>query len=392
MHKQRLALLILAFLGAKVLEMTTWITKTTYAAGEAAEKTIGAHETGLGRQAHLILLAIGLVAVLAPGVRDGQLTNRLSDGLSRLGRLTAAGLGIALLATCYLSNQINADDPDALLSSYVMETEGEIGVAELDLEAANKALAAGKADAEAAVAEAQAKVDTFAGLDARFIEETEDGDGYNSFATDLAAAQAALDALTTAVSDAELGVEETKAMAEEMRAMTPAQMFDGESYKAAGTGHLMGMLFALLALCALVFSRDGAVGTAIEKRWEVASLALLASASVLCACQTATVGPLEVGVPALEHPEGKAVFFGGLVVAVGALSIRRNKDIGWIDGLLFTGLLGAIMGASLFHLVDIVLQGTQPPTSQLLALALPAMALVALWPIGNCCEPKEESA
>ena len=44
MHKQRLALLILSFLGAKVLGMTTWITKTTYAAGEAAEETRCRHD------------------------------------------------------------------------------------------------------------------------------------------------------------------------------------------------------------------------------------------------------------------------------------------------------------------------------------------------------------
>jgi hypothetical protein len=392
MHKQRLALLILSFLGAVGLHMSTWITKTAYAAGEATERIIGPHETGLGRQAHLILLAIGLVAILAPGVKDGRLTNGLSDSLSRIGRLTAAGLAIALLATCYLSKQINADDPEALLTSYVIEAEGEIGVAEKDLEDANAALAAGKAEAEAAVTAAKAKKD--AHFDPSFSNE-EWGEAVATGETlneDLAAAQAALDALTTAVSDAELGIEETKARAEHVRASTPVQMFDGQSFKSAGMGHLLGMLFGLLGLVALVCSGSGTVGSATEKRWAVASLALLASASVLCACQTATVGPLEVGVRAWEHPEGKAVLVGGLVIFFGVLSLRRDKAFGWIDGLLFTGLLGALLGASLIHLVDVVLTGTQPTASQLLALALPAMALVSLWPIAACCPPKEDAA
>jgi hypothetical protein len=375
MNKQRLGLVLTAFLGAMALHFTTWITKTSFAAGESSEKLIGIHESGLGRQAHLILLAIGLVAILAPGAKDGLLTNRLSDSLGRLGRLTVAALGIGLLATCYLSMQVNADNPAALLSSYVMEAEGEIGVAQDDLKAAKSALGAGKAEAEAAVATAQAKVDA---MNAAGSAEAGGDAG-------LAEAQATLSALNSAVSDAELGVEETKAMADEMRAMTPAQMFEGEHYKAAGFGHLLGILFGLSSLLILVCSRSGALHFATEKRWVVASLSLLASAAVLAACQTATVGPMEIGVKALEHPEGKAIQGLGLAVAFGVLVIRRDKSFGWVDGLLFTGLLGAMVGAGMLHTTDIVLQGTQVPASQMLSLVLPVMALVSLWPIGACC-------
>jgi hypothetical protein len=379
MNKQRLGLVVTAFFGAMALHFTTWITKTTYAAGEATDKLVGIHETGLGRQAHLILLAIGLVAILAPGEKEGLLTNRLSDKLGRLGKLTAAGLGIALLATCYLSKQINADDPAALLSSYVQETEGEIGVAQNDLDAAKAASTAGKAGAEAAVAKEQALVDAM-------TEEARTEEGADA---GLLEAQEALTTLTSAVSDAELGVEEIKIAADELRAMTPAQMFDGESYKAAGLGHWLGLLFGLMALFTVTFGCTGELRFATEKRWTVASLGLLSSAAVLAACQTATVGPMEIGVKALEHPEGKAIQMLGLLVAVGVLLIRRNKAFGWIDGLLFTGLLCAMIAAGLLHTTDIVLQGTQVPASQMLSLVLPAMALVSLWPIGACCKSVE---
>jgi hypothetical protein len=379
MNKQRLGLLIGSVFGAVALHFSTWITKTSFAAGEATEKVIGLHESGMGRQAHLLLLVIGLVALLAPGENKGMLTNSLSDPLSRLGKVTAATLGVALFATCYLSKQINADDPAALLSSYVMEAEGEIGVAEADLKEASEALAAGRSAAEANIAAATAVVPAEG-------TETEEAE------LAVVEAKSALTAMETAVSDAELGIEETKAMAEEMRAMTPAQMFDGESYKAAGAGHLIGMLFALLMLLSLIWEWRGTVDFTTEKRWMVGGLGLLASASVLAACQTATVGPMEIGVKALEHPEGKAVQILGLLIAAGVMLVRRKKDFGWIDGLLFTGLLGAMLAASLLHTTDIVLQGTQIPASQLLALVLPAMAIASLWPIAACCKPSTDES
>lgn len=130
MHSHRLGLLLTALFGAIALKMTSWVCKTTYVAGEAQWKAIEAPELILGRQAHLILLGIGLLAVFAPGVQDGRLTNRLSDGLSRIGKMLAAGLAVALIGTCFLSKQIHADNPDALLSSYVMEAEGEIDAAQ----------------------------------------------------------------------------------------------------------------------------------------------------------------------------------------------------------------------------------------------------------------------
>lgn len=378
MNKQRLGLLIGSVFGAVALHFSSWINKTSFAAGEATEKVIGLHESGMGRQAHLILLVIGLVALLAPGESKGMLTNRLSDPLSRLGKVTAATLGVALFATCYLSKQINADDPAALLSSYVMEAEGEIGVAEADLKEASEALAAGRSAAEARIAAAVAYV-------------PEDSTSPEEAAQAVVDAKAVLTAMETAVSDAELGIEETKAMADEMRAMTPAQMFDGESYKAAGTGHLIGMFFALLMLLSLICEWRSTVDFTTEKRWMVGGLGLLASASVMAACQTATVGPMEIGVKALEHPEGKAVQLIGLLVAVGVMLVRRKKDFGWIDGLLFTGLLGAMLAASLLHTTDIILQGTQIPASQMLALVLPAMAIASLWPIAGCCKDEDDS-
>ena len=140
MHSHRLVLLLTATLGAAVLKLTSWVCKTTYSGGEAQWKSIEAPEFILGRQAHLILLAIGLLALLAPGVRDGRLTNRLSDGLSRLGKMLAAGLAVALIGTCFLSKQIHADDPDALLSSYVSEAEGEIDAAKRTVENAQASL------------------------------------------------------------------------------------------------------------------------------------------------------------------------------------------------------------------------------------------------------------
>jgi hypothetical protein len=101
---------------------------------------------------------------------------------------------------------------------------------------------------------------------------------------------------------------------------------------------------------------------------------------------------MEIGVKALEHPEGKAVQILGLLIAAGVMLVRRKKDFGWIDGLLFTGLLGAMLAASLLHTTDIVLQGTQIPASQLLALVLPAMAIASLWPIAACCKPSTDES
>jgi hypothetical protein len=259
-------------------------------------------------------------------------------------------------------------------------------VAQNDLDAAKAASTAGKAGAEAAVAKEQALVDAM-------TEEARTEEGADA---GLLEAQEALTTLTSAVSDAELGVEEIKIAADELRAMTPAQMFDGESYKAAGLGHWLGLLFGLMALFTVTFGCTSELRFATEKRWTVASLGLLSSAAVLAACQTATVGPMEIGVKALEHPEGKAIQMLGLLVAVGVLLIRRNKAFGWIDGLAITGLLCAMIGAGLLHTTDIVLQGTQVPASQMLSLVLPAMALVSLWPIGPCskstCSEEQEEA
>jgi hypothetical protein len=179
-----------------------------------------------------------------------------------------------------------------------------------------------------------------------------------------------------------------------MRAYTPETYpdFDGKSFNAAGLGHWLGLLFGLMTFCTLVCGGKGELNFATEKRWTVASLGLLSSAAVLAACQTATVGPMQIGVSALEHPEGKAIQILGLLVAVGVFCVGRNKAFGWIDGLAITGMLCAMIGAGLLHTTDIVLQGTQIPASQLLSLALPAMALVSLWPIEACCKSDEEQA
>ena len=161
MHSHRLVLLLTAAIGAAVLKLTSWVCKTTYSGGEAQWKSIEAPEFILGRQAHLILLAIGLLALLAPGVRDGRLTNRLSDGLSRLGKMLAAGLAVALIGTCFLSKQIHADDPEALLSSYVFEAEGEIDAAQRTVDNAQASL-----DALSQLAAANDSLDSEAKLNA----------------------------------------------------------------------------------------------------------------------------------------------------------------------------------------------------------------------------------
>ena len=441
MHSQRLGLLIIAFFGAVALKISAWVCKTSYLAGEIEQKAIAAPELILGRQAHLILLGLGLVALLAPGTKDGVLTNRLSDELSRLGKMLAAGLAVGLIGTCLLSKQIHADDPGALLSSYVMEAEGEVEAAKREVdnaraskEALEEALASGQPESvlQGKVEAAQPELDRIMEQMDLVAEDDEAGqlalmeaydsaygkqaiyenalnalnsardavetsaeepagdditEGVEPTATNTADAieAAAKEAIAVYVSEAEAMVDVANASAEEMRAVTPETFpeFEGKSYLAAGLAHWVGILLGLATLLGLALLPARKTGGCTEQRWAVGSLALLTAIAGTGASQTAVVGPMLIGVPAMEHFAGTAAVGIGLFVFLAVLLIRKSSPFGWIDGLALTGLLGAAALVNLLLVVDNVLANTQVPLSQMLVICLPMTAIVLMWPLGQ---------
>lgn len=459
MHSHRIILLLTAVFGAAVLKLTTWVCKTTYSGGEAQWKAIEAPEFILGRQAHLILLALGLLALLAPGVRDGRLTNRLSDGLSRLGKMLAAGLAVALIGTCFLSKQIHADDPEALLSSYVFEAEGEIDAAKRSVDNAQASLDAlrrlaeenASLEGEAKLAKIKAALqadiessqpeldrimaemenlaeddeagglalmeayDQAAGKAAIFEnallaldtpvevpaapDQPEPAEGLNpadqasgpTAALQLSAAQGALEQARAAADE---GVATAEAAAEAMRGFTPETFpdFEGQSYLSAGLSHLVGIVLGVVLLLSLALAPCRVFSGATEQRWSVASLALLTSIAATGASQVAQVGPMLIGVPATTNPFGKVALALGIVVFLAVLTVRRDRHFGWIDGLVFTGMLGATALFNLLQVVDNSLANTEMPLSQAMIICFPMMAIVLMWPLGKKPNDTESSA
>ena len=131
---------------------------------------------------------------------------------------------------------------------------------------------------------------------------------------------------------------------------------------------------------------------ATEQRWSVASLALLTSIAATGASQVAQVGPMLIGVPATANPFGKVALALGAVVFLAVLLVHRDKAFGWVDGLAFTGMLGAIALFNLLQVVDNSLANTEMPLSQGLIIALPMMAIVLMWPLGKKPNDTEGSA
>ena len=108
------------------------------------------------------------------------------------------------------------------------------------------------------------------------------------------------------------------------------------------------------------------------------------------ASQLAEIGPMLLGVPAMGNLFGMLAVGVGLVVFLAVVFLKKEAPFGWIDGLILTGLLGAVALMNLLHVVDNVLAKTQVPMSQVLVICLPMIAIVLMWPLGQ--KAPQESA
>ena len=157
---------------------------------------------------------------------------------------------------------------------------------------------------------------------------------------------------------------------------------DDKAEVQSSIGHYLALFAGLLAIAASQVLKKGSVSIATSQRWEVGAFGLILAMTMLGASYTTTIESIgTIGFPTLKTPEEMVALAGGLFLFVGVLVVRRNSEFGWLDGLFFTGVICAVLGNNLFRGVDIVVAKTDLPLSQMLALVLPAMALVALWPI-----------
>ena len=237
--------------------------------------------------------------------------------------------------------------------------------------------------AEDAIAATTPAINSEAEGDAAASDDASEApDAVDRIAATEAAAQAAIDAL---IEDAQAGVEAASAAAEEMRSFTPATFpeFDGKSYLKAGLSHWVGILLGLTTLLGLALLPARNFGGRTEQRWTVAGLALMTCVAGTGASQIAEVGPMLIGVPAMGSLFGMLAVGVGFVVFLAVLFLKKDAPFGWMDGLVLTGLLGAVALMNLLHVVDNVLAKTQVPMSQMLVICLPMIAIVLMWPLGQ---------